>query len=342
MKKVSLAWLMATATVLLASASLASAETKGLEKGKKYLIIHADDAGMCHSQNKATFDAMEQGIVSSASIMVPCPWFKEAAEYAVKHPEKDFGVHITLTCEWHTYRWGPVAPRDKVPSLVDEEGYLWSNVQQVAKHAKADEVEIELRAQIDRAKQFGVRVTHLDTHMGSVLARPDIVKVYVKMGLDYNIPILFTRDRARMAEENPELAQVRWSGRQGTAGEGASGARRPWPVLQRQLAGRAIPELRQLFEEGKARRVAVDHPLRLQQRRALGDHQQCRGAQRRPGDLHRSEDHGHGQGPGDRSDHLEAVPRDGQREVDDREDNGGWRKAKLPPATGCWERIKGS
>jgi predicted glycoside hydrolase/deacetylase ChbG (UPF0249 family) len=206
MKTAALAWLTATATVLLGSASLIAAETKGLEKGKKYLIIHADDAGMCHSHNVATFDAMEKGAVSSASIMVPCPWFKEAAKYARQHPEKDFGVHTTLTCEWDNYRWGPVASRDKVPSLVDEEGYLWDNVPLVAKHAKAEEVEIELRAQIDRAKQFGVPVTHIDTHMGGVLARPDIAQVYIKLGLEYDIPILFLRDAKQLAEESPALA----------------------------------------------------------------------------------------------------------------------------------------
>ena len=154
----------------------------------KLLIIHADDAGMSHSVNEATLVAMQKGIVSSAAIMVPCPWFLEIAEFSRQHPEMDFGLHLTLTSEWKHYRWRPVADPSKVPSLIDEEGYFWRSVEDVVGHATMEEVELEIRAQIDRALAFGINPTHIDSHMGTLFSTSEFLSVYLKVATEYGIP----------------------------------------------------------------------------------------------------------------------------------------------------------
>lgn len=160
---------------------------------RKFLIVHADDAGMCHSANIATMEAMTQGSVSSASIMMPCPWVLEMAEWARAHKEMDLGLHLTLTSEWKHYRWRPVAPAERVKGLMDQEGYMWRSEMQTASRASAAEVETELRAQIERARQYGIAFTHFDTHMGTLYTRPDYFEVYTKLAMECGVPCMLPR-----------------------------------------------------------------------------------------------------------------------------------------------------
>jgi predicted glycoside hydrolase/deacetylase ChbG (UPF0249 family) len=167
------------------------AERLGYPADSKLLIIHADDLAVAHSVDSASFDALDKGAVTSASIMVPCPWITEVAAYAKAHPDADLGLHLTLTSEWTTYRWGSVAPADKVSSLLNPAGTLPSDTAQVAAHAKPQEAEIELRAQIDRAIALGIHPTHLDSHMGSLFfTTPELFATYVKIAHDYHLLFL--------------------------------------------------------------------------------------------------------------------------------------------------------
>src|ERR1700687_2754206 len=165
-------------------------ERLGYPASARLLVIHADDLGMNHSVNRATFESLEKRGITSASILVPCPWFPEVAKWAKEHPDADVGIHQALNSEWTTLRWGPVSPKDRVPSLLDPDGYLPLDTPAVAQNAKLSEVETELRAQIDRAQSAGIHLTHLDTHMGALFASTDLYEVYQKMGYTYHLPIL--------------------------------------------------------------------------------------------------------------------------------------------------------
>jgi predicted glycoside hydrolase/deacetylase ChbG (UPF0249 family) len=179
------------------------AERLGHPADSKLLIIHADDLGAAHSVDAASFDGLDRGAVSSASIMVPTPWVTEVAAYARAHPNADLGLHLTLTSEWETYRWGSVAPADKVPSLLDSAGTFPNDEKLVAARAKVVEVERELRAQIDRALALGIRPTHLDSHMGSLFTTPELIAVYVKVARAYHLPFLALRGDPRTAPQPP-------------------------------------------------------------------------------------------------------------------------------------------
>jgi chitin disaccharide deacetylase len=189
----SLLWSTLASLVIASTVSAQArsvAERLGHPRGSKMLILHADDLGVAHSENAASFDALDKGIVNSASIMIPTPWVTEVAEYAKKHPDADLGLHLTLTSEWETYRWGSTAPRDQVPSLHDPDGTLPKSTRTVATRAKLDEVERELRAQIDRAYAIGIKPTHVDSHMGALFTTPELMATYVKVARSYKLPFL--------------------------------------------------------------------------------------------------------------------------------------------------------
>ncbi len=165
-----------------------NAEKLGFPKGKKILLLHSDDAGMCEEANLSVMAYSLKNHVQSAAVMMPCPNAEEMVAWAKKHPQADIGVHLTLTSEWKSYRWPPLAPAADVPGLIDPEGKLWPEVIDVVRHASPEEVEQEIRAQIDRMLELGYQPTHIDTHMGTLYGSAEFLTVFLKVAQEYQIP----------------------------------------------------------------------------------------------------------------------------------------------------------
>ena len=188
-------------------------ERLGYEKDARLLIVHADDVGASHAINLASFDALASGLVTSASIMVPCAGLQEVADYAARHPEADLGLHLTLTSDDAHDRWGPVALKSAVPSLIDSQGFFLAGPREALGQIDAKEVEVELKAQVQRAKELGLRPTHLDSHQLLLFFRPALFETYLRVGREAGLPVLqalglFTLMRERMAGRAPDYESL--------------------------------------------------------------------------------------------------------------------------------------
>ncbi|MDF7817135.1 polysaccharide deacetylase family protein [Runella sp. MFBS21] len=212
-------WVVASMAItpLVSHAQQTYAEQLGWPKGAKVVIFHVDDPGMSYSSNQGTIKSVEQGVATSCSIMFPCPWSASFVNYILKsNPNLDAGVHLTLTSEWRDYRWTPLAGFQNVPSLVDKEGNMWHEVAQVVKNGTADDVEKEIRAQVERALRMGLKPTHLDSHMGTLFAHQPFLERYIKVGAEYGIPVMFPGGNNKLLREcqlHPVIKKLKAEGK---------------------------------------------------------------------------------------------------------------------------------
>ena len=172
-------------------------ERLGFAPEQRVVVVHVDDIGMCSAANKGALGALAAS-ATCGSVMVPCPAFEEIARIAQERPELDLGVHLTLNAEYESYRWGPVC--DDVPGLGAPDGGMWRTTQETVANASVEEVERELRAQIDRALEAGIDVTHLDSHMGTVFDLK-FIELYLNLARDYRLPVFIPRVRREVLAE---------------------------------------------------------------------------------------------------------------------------------------------
>jgi predicted glycoside hydrolase/deacetylase ChbG (UPF0249 family) len=256
---------LAISLCTLAQPATNTAEKLGYPADTKLLIIHADDMGMSHSTNVAVMKAFDDHAITSGSVMVPCPWFGEIAAWVKDHPGLDVGIHFTLNAEWKNYKWDGVLPSNEIASLITREGYFYPSLQPLIFGAKPEEVEKELRAQINKAIASGIRPTHLDNHMGSMYLSPALFRVALKVAKEYKLPVFLPMNVAKQSapflipEVTPDLVVV--DNFMMLPGEAVQG---DWKKMYSDFVGALVPGLNEIVvhlsqDDEEMRAIAVDH-----------------------------------------------------------------------------------
>lgn len=180
----------------------------GFSDSDRVAIIHVDDVGMCQASLAAYADLVDFGLISSAAVMVPCPWFPAVAAYCHHHDGLDLGVHLTLNSEWDMYRWGPISAEAFNGGLIDSEGYLFRSPEDTDRYAAPDAVQAEIAAQLNRALNAGIDATHIDSHMGTV-THPQYSTGYVELALQHRLPLFVPRADAHGYQARFGMDQAR-------------------------------------------------------------------------------------------------------------------------------------
>jgi hypothetical protein len=179
------------------STSRIVAERLGYTRETRILLIQGEDLGMAHSVNRATLEALIQGWISSANVLVPGPWLPEVIRWSRSHPNADLGIQLDLNSDWNAFCWKPISSPSKDSGLADQFGWLPASDRYVAQHAKPDAVKAEVQAQIDMARRAGLPITHLDNHMHVMLLSPMLFRTYWRMGHDLGVPIMLPHEQVR-------------------------------------------------------------------------------------------------------------------------------------------------
>lgn len=237
-------------------------ERLGYSPDTRLLILHADDLGVSHSVNKASFEALAAGTINSASIMVPCPWLLEVAQAARANPGFDLGLHLTLTAEWENFKWDGVTTTPE-SSLLNEHGYFFDNTADVNTHANPDEVRAELQGQIDMARRVGINPTHLDSHMGALFT-PELFPIYVEVGISNKIPV-FVPEQAKIlfSDAFPKPDDVVLINYLGSMNPGVDES--DWLKHYSGLLRQATPGLNEIiihlgYDDEELQAVTINHP----------------------------------------------------------------------------------